>query len=116
MELDQQADDAGEQHIFHQLGIDQDLLSIPEKCTSQLRSTAAFVSAEAGSISAAAKGKRKALEPSQENLDGNSLEPSQKKVHISISLDPSMGSHSTPMLGAEDIVDSKTIDREVKPL
>ena len=96
MKLDQQADDASEQHIFHQLGIDQDLLSIPEKCTSQLCSTAAFVSAEARSISAAPKGKRKALEPPQDNLDGNSPEPFQKEVHIFISPDPSMELHSTP--------------------
>ena len=97
MELDQRADDAGEQHIFNGLGVDQDLLSIPEKRTFQHRSTA-LVSAEleAGSISATARGKRKALEPPQGNLDGNSPEPSRKKAHVSISPDPSMELHSAP--------------------
>jgi hypothetical protein len=97
MELDQRADDAGEQHIFHQLGVNQDLLSIPEKFTSHRRSTA-LVSAESetGSISAAARGKRKALEPPRDNLDGNSPEPSRKKAHVSVSPDPSMEPSSSP--------------------
>ena len=63
MELDQWADNAGKQHIFNELGVDQDLLSIPEKHTSQRHSTALVTAeSEVGSISATARGKRKALE------------------------------------------------------
>ena len=63
MELDKQADDAGKQHIFNQLGVDQDLLLIPEKHTSQRHSTTLVTAElEVGSISATARGKRKALE------------------------------------------------------
>jgi len=97
MELDQRADDAGEQHIFNKLGVDQDLLSIPEKHTSQHHSIALVTAeSEVGSISATARGKHKALEPPRGNLDGNSPEPSRKKSHISISPDPSMELRSAP--------------------
>lgn len=97
MELDQRADDASEQHIFNELGVDQDLLSIPEEHTSQRRSTALVTAeSEVGSISATARGKRKALEPPRGNLDGNSPEPSRKKAHVSISPDSSMELRSSP--------------------
>jgi hypothetical protein len=94
-ELDQWANDTGKQHIFNQLGVDQDLSLIPKKHTSQHHSTALIsAESEAASISATTRGKCKALEPPQGNFDRNSSEPPQKRAHVSVSPDPSMELHS----------------------